>query len=89
MKKCYAGYVKGLGYNNWRICYLCDGRIHDTDCTAKVDPEKDCCVERHIKMGLPPEEAQARLASAQHNAHRTLRRKAARRPKVIRLAPVA
>jgi hypothetical protein len=63
MKKCYAGYVKGLGFNNWRYCYLCHGRIHDSTCTAKVDPAKDCCIARHVKMGLPPEEAQVRCAS--------------------------
>lgn len=52
--KCYAG--KG----GWQHCILCDGRIHDPECTAKVDPKKDCCPKRHERMGLDANKAQVR-----------------------------
>ena len=31
----------------WQICTVCDGRMHLTGCTARMDPAKDCCTARH------------------------------------------
>lgn len=65
MDKCYAGNVGGLGRNRWQTCVECAGRIHDVNCTSRINPAKDCCPQRHIKMGLSPASAQVRGESAQ------------------------
>lgn len=52
--KCYAG------KNGWMTCIICDGRIHDTGCTCKRDPSKDCCPARHRAQGKPEDSAQTR-----------------------------
>ena len=57
---CYGGRVNGLGGNRWMTCTECDGRIHSQECTSKVNPKKDCCPQRHIKMGKDPKTAQDR-----------------------------
>lgn len=34
----------------WAICTACLGRLHQTGCTSKPDPKKDCCPARHKKL---------------------------------------
>ena len=31
-------------------CIICEGRLHNLLCQAKLNPDKDCCPERHIRM---------------------------------------
>lgn len=52
--KCYGG------KNGWAECTSCGGRIHKQECSAVVNPAKDCCPKRHIKQGLDPQRAQIR-----------------------------
>jgi hypothetical protein len=62
--RCYGGIVSGRG-NAWATCILCDGRIHGSDCTARVNPAKDCCPARHERMGIPTDSAQVRTTKDQ------------------------
>lgn len=36
----------------WRDCPECGGRIHRTGCGVKLNPKRDCCVERGCKYSL-------------------------------------
>ena len=49
LHKCHGGkFGPGrYGQNNWPMCCVCDGRIHDNDCTSKMRKEIDCCPARH------------------------------------------
>jgi hypothetical protein len=38
-----CGWPKG----EWPHCSVCDGRIHEPGCTAKMRPAVDCCPARH------------------------------------------
>lgn len=31
----------------WRTCSVCEGRLHDEDCTTTKNKNKDCCWKRH------------------------------------------
>jgi hypothetical protein len=35
------------GLPEWRICCVCDGRIHWEGCTSKRRASHDCCPARH------------------------------------------
>jgi hypothetical protein len=35
---------------SWPICSVCDGRIHNPECTSRRNYVKDCCEERHRKL---------------------------------------
>lgn len=32
---------------DWHLCPICEGRIHETGCASKRDKKKDCCQARH------------------------------------------
>lgn len=40
--------------NPWLMCTVCRGRMHTNDCatrtSGKLNPAKDCCAKRHIKL---------------------------------------
>lgn len=38
--------------DNWKICPVCRGRMHKSDCTGVRDPDVDCCAARHEAMGI-------------------------------------
>ncbi len=46
------------GQAGWLECIECDGRIHAKECTTRRNPDKDCCRERHRRMGLSIETAE-------------------------------
>jgi hypothetical protein len=31
----------------WRHCCICNGRIHEDECTSRKDRSKDCCPAPH------------------------------------------
>ena len=38
------------GIPAWPMCTVCDGRMHQSGCTSKRKPAKDCCPQRHVEM---------------------------------------
>src|SRR4051812_11790693 len=34
----------------WSLCCACLGRIHQADCTARKNPDVDCCAARHRSL---------------------------------------
>jgi hypothetical protein len=44
LHQCHGGQY---GTDGWPMCCVCDGRIHDNDCSSRMNRLTDCCPARH------------------------------------------